>query len=185
MGCGHGSAVAALRGRGHRAVGIDPTPEILAVALECFDPDWFRAVAVEHLPDELAAIDLPDRFDVVMATGNVPALLSDDTLTGAFLPIAKLLCPGGLLVIGTTTAARGGPEAQLVAAAACGLTLIHRFADWHLSVPSDELPWSVTVFQTPGTGDPVDTPDGIFVLQQGSGPAVLTASLHTIEQERP
>ncbi len=164
IGCGHGSTVAALRSRGHRAFGIDPTPEILAVALECFDPDWFRAVAVEQLPDDLSAIDLPDRFNVVTMTGNVPAFLSEDTLTGAFVRIASLLGPGGLLVIGTTTTARGGPEEQLVAAAACGLTLAHHFADWHLGVPNDESPWSVTVFRTPGTSDPIDTPDGIFVL---------------------
>ncbi|WP_241977254.1 methyltransferase domain-containing protein [Cryobacterium sp. Sr8] len=42
IGCGHGSAVSGLRARGHAAFGIDPTPEVLDVALDNFDSEWFR-----------------------------------------------------------------------------------------------------------------------------------------------
>ncbi|MBC7725977.1 MAG: class I SAM-dependent methyltransferase [Burkholderiaceae bacterium] len=164
IGCGHGSAVAALRSRGHRAFGIDPTLEVLAVAHEFFDPDWFRTLAVEELPDDLATVGLPDRFDVVMMTGNVPAFLTAEALGDAFARIAGLLAPGGQMVVGTSTFSRGGPAEQLEAAAGCGLTLAHRFADWHLGAAADESPWSVTAFRAPGVSAPVDGPDGVFVL---------------------
>ena len=42
IGYGNGSAVSGLRARGHAACGIDPTPELLEVAVNNFDSDWFR-----------------------------------------------------------------------------------------------------------------------------------------------
>ncbi len=45
IGCGIGNAVNGLRARGHEAYGIDPTPQVLEVAGEFYDPSWFRRMA--------------------------------------------------------------------------------------------------------------------------------------------
>lgn len=166
IGCGHGSAVNGLRARGHAAFGIDPTPEVLDVALETFDPDWFRELGVEGLSQRrLLELGIPNSYDIVFMAGNVPAFLPDEGLCHAFIQVGALLRPGGLLVIGTSSRVRGGPVHQDVAAGIAGLALAQRFSDWHLGRYSISSPWSVSVFVAPGEPPTVDTPDGIFILE--------------------
>ena len=165
VGCGIGTAVAALRSRGHAAYGIDPTPTVLDVAVELYEPSWFRALgAVGIAPSQLARQGLPGSYDVILMSGNVPAFLSGDELEEVFGHVAALLNPGGTLVVGTTTAVRGGPGDQDRAVASAGLELAQRYADWHLGPLSADSPWSVSVFSAPGTQDPPQGPDGIFLL---------------------
>ena len=166
IGCGHGSAVNGLRARGHDAFGIDPTPEVLDVALDNFDSNWFRELGVEGLSRQrLAEIGIPDSYDVVLMAGNVPAFLPDNSLRWAFTQIRALLRPGGLLVVGTSTHVRGGPVDLDVAASATNLALMQRFSDWHLGHYSIDSAWSVSVFVAPGESSKFDIPDGIFILQ--------------------
>ncbi len=165
VGCGIGNAVGALRGRGHAAYGIDPTPAVLDVAVELYDPSWFRSLgALDIAPSHLARQGLPVFYDVILMSGNVPAFLSGDELEEVFGHVVTLLNPGGKLVVGTTTAIRGGPGDQDRTAASAGLKLVQRYADWHLGPFDAESPWSVGVFSAPGTPEPADGPDGIFIL---------------------
>ncbi|MDN5755016.1 MAG: class I SAM-dependent methyltransferase [Arthrobacter sp.] len=167
VGCGIGTAVAALRGRGHAAYGIDPTPAVLDVAVELYEPSWFRPLgAVEIAPSQLVRQGLPGSYDVVLMSGNVPAFLSEAELEEVIGHVAELLDPGGTLVIGTTSAIRGGPGDQDQAAASAGLKLVQRYADWHLGPFDAGSPWSVAVFSAPGTPDPPQGPDGIFILRR-------------------
>jgi len=166
IGCGHGSAVSGLRARGHDAYGIDPSPEVLDVALDNFDSEWFRELGVEGLsPQRLAELGIPNSYDIVFMAGNVPAFLPDEGLRHAFIEVSTLLKPGGLFVVGTSSHARGGPVDQDVAANTACLALTQRFSDWHLGQYSGDSPWSVSVFVAPGEPTRSDTPDGIFILE--------------------
>lgn len=163
VGSGIGNAVNGLRARGHDAYGIDPGSDLLRVAAELYDRSWFRHLsAAEISPTVLEAHDLPQSYDLVLMSGNVPAFLPE--LEDSFTRIGKILRPGGILVIGTSSHARGGPRDQDSACAAAGLRLQHRFGDWHLGEFDHDSPWSVSVFSRPGIGPKPDPPDGMFVL---------------------
>ncbi|MFS0830513.1 class I SAM-dependent methyltransferase [Arthrobacter sp. 1P04PC] len=165
VGCGIGSAVAALRERGHEAFGVDPTPAVLEVATQSHDPAWFRKAAAADLSlRKFGLVDLPKSYDAVMVSGNVPAFLTDAELGGVFDLAAEILVPAGQLVIGTTTQARGGPATQDELAVGAGLGLSHRFSDWHLGAFCDSSPWSVSVFTNPGARRATFGPDGMFIL---------------------
>ena len=67
LGCGIGSAVRGLRDRGHEAYGIDPTESVLAVALDMFEPAWFRLLGVGDLTSAtLGGQGLPAKYDLVL-----------------------------------------------------------------------------------------------------------------------
>lgn len=165
LGRGIGSAVGALRNCGHLAYGVDPTEAVLAVARDLFAPGWFRGMSAEDV--SAAALrdqGLPGTYDLVLMSGNVPAFLTEDGLAGIFEQLPSILDPGGSLVVGTSTAARGGPAQQDLVATGPGLTLTHRFSDWHLSPFTADSPWSVSVYSNSGQRRTAAGPDGIFVL---------------------
>lgn len=165
IGCGIGNAVNGLRARGHAAYGIDPTPEVLDVARDLHNPSWFRRMAAADITAENFALNgLPKAYDIVLMSGNVAAFLSANDLRRTFDQVGELLESGGILVVGTTTAIHGGPADQDNAAARSGLSLTHRFADWHLGPFNAESPWSVSVFSASGLRDFAEIPDGIFML---------------------
>lgn len=165
VGCGIGTAVGALRQRGHEAFGVDPSRDVLEVAADLFDSSWYRHRSADGLsPDALQADGLPLNYDCLLLAGNVPAFLKPEQLLAVFQAAAVLLTPGGLLVLGTTTSTRGGPVDQDRVAAGAGLTLRHRFANWHLK-PFEDDPWAVSIFAVPGQPASPDGPDGILVLR--------------------
>lgn len=168
IGCGIGATVGGLRARGHEAYGIDPTETVLRVARELHDPAWFRLLsAAQATSTQLERSGLPASYDVVLLSGNVPSFIPAGELPSVFACVEGVLAPGGLLVIGTTTAIPGGPADQDAAAAATtNLTLEHRHADWHLGTFEADSPWSVSVFAAAGTPEPIDAPDGMFVLSK-------------------
>lgn len=165
IGCGIGSAVAALRRAEHRAFGIDPNPEVLQVARELFDSVWFRQLSATDLsPGTMPDHQLPKRFDLILMSGNVPAFLTRVELARAFATADELLAPGGRLVVGTTTHRRGGPADLDHCSAGTSLGLEHRYGDWHLGEFDSDSPWSVSVYSALGTRRTADGPDGIHVL---------------------
>ncbi|MHA7272633.1 methyltransferase domain-containing protein [Arthrobacter sp. TMT4-20] len=167
IGCGIGSAVNALRQSGHEAYGIDPTSTVLDVAGDVFDRGWYRQLAVEELSDERLCVEgLPDRHEVILMSGNVPAFLSDEILKDAFRKVSELLVDGGLFVVGTTVAARGGPKSQDAVAGLVGLRFLNRFSDWHLGSFDQDSAWSVSVYAKPGALNTAAGPDGIFILKR-------------------
>lgn len=166
IGCGIGTAVNALRRSGHQAYGIDPASAVLDVAADMFDAGWYRQLALEELTgDRRRREGLPDRYELVSMCGNVPAFLSAEALEDAFGIVRRLLIEGGLFVVGTTVATRGGPKSLDMAADFAGLALLHRFSDWHLGAFDKDSGWSVSVYGKPGTIHPRTGPDGIFILE--------------------
>ena len=166
IGCGIGTTVSTLRRKGHLAFGIDPTDAVLNVARELYEPSWYAKISATELHTEaLKDGGFPLRFEVILMSGNVPFFLTEEELASLLERITSMLVPGGQLVIGTTSKVRGGPADQDVHAKATGLTLQHRYANWHLGKFVDDSPFSVSIFDSHGQRPPVLGPDGLFVLR--------------------
>ncbi|WP_404289784.1 class I SAM-dependent methyltransferase [Glutamicibacter arilaitensis] len=165
VGCGIGNAVNGLRLRGHNAYGIDPTEAVLQVATELYEPDWFRPISATEISlDNLVGAGLPIAYDAILLSGNVPTFLSPAEFSSCFAMLGELLKPQGALILGTTSAMRGGTKDQDEASQSTPLLLTHRYADWHLNPFSDDSPWSVSIFARTGTREFSQSPDGKFIL---------------------
>ncbi|MAM61698.1 class I SAM-dependent methyltransferase [Maritimibacter sp. UBA3975] len=91
LGCGNGSALAALADRAGRLAGVDPTPRMVEIARErCPGADLRVA------PGEATGFGDGD-FDVVMMINVIHHL---DDISAGLAEANRLLRPGGLIVIG-------------------------------------------------------------------------------------
>ncbi len=125
-GCGTGRVAVELARRGHTVVGVDSDPSMLAVARTHQGPRW--------LDTDLARLDLPDRFDLVVAAGNVVVVLEPGTEEQVVRRLAAHLVPGGLLVAGWRTDRLSRAQYGRWTRAA-GLEQVARQATW------DGAPW--------------------------------------------
>lgn len=146
-GCGPGRVGAVLHARGHRVVGVDADPVLIAAAEEDHPgPRWLVA--------DLSELDLPrqgepEPFDAVVLAGNVLAFVAEGTERAVLQRLAAHLRPDGVLVVGLGTD-RGYPlDAMDADAAAAGLVLEHRFATWDLRPWRDDADFAVTVLRRP------------------------------------
>ena len=166
IGCGIGTTVSALRRKGHMAFGVDPTDAVLKVARELHEPSWYAKISATDLHAQtLKDAGFPLRFEAILMSGNVPYFLNDDELSQALGHAAQLLVPGGILLAGTTAKVRGGPVDQDQAVKSSGLTLLHRYANWHFGPFTDRAPWSVSVYRAGDQALVYDAPDGRFILR--------------------
>ncbi|MCM3925530.1 class I SAM-dependent methyltransferase [Frankia sp. AiPs1] len=146
-GCGTGRVAIRLAELGHRCVGVDVDPSMLDVARD-------RSTAVRWVLADLAALAMPAAFappddagapaatdgpfDLIVAAGNVIALLAPGTEAAVLHELARRLAPGGRLVagFGLDAAHLPLPATPFGLAdydgwcAAAGLTLERRFATW-------------------------------------------------------
>jgi SAM-dependent methyltransferase len=125
-------------------------------------------VARERVPDvswevaDLAALALPEAFDVVVAAGNVVPLVGAGAAPRAVAALAGHLRPGGLLVAGFgLTPAQLPPGVPPIPLAAydemctrVGLRLLTRHSGWH-DGPYDGGGYAVSVHRSP-EGDRAD-----------------------------
>ncbi len=139
-GCGTGRVAVELARRGHAVVGVDNDPSMLAVARQHPGPRWVEA--------DLAALDLPERFDVVVAAGNVVVFLEPGSEPVVVERLARHLVPGGLLVSGWRTDRLSRAVYDRWAAAA-GLRPVVRHATWDGDPARDDADWCVAVDRRP------------------------------------
>lgn len=166
IGCGIGNAVHGLRSRGHQAFGIDPTVVVLQTAEELYEPSWFRQLrATDISVGRLTDLGLPTTYDAILLAGNVPAFLTETDFATCMAQLKNHLNDNGILIIGTTTAMRGGPSDQDHAVHGTDLMLTHRYADWHLGSFAEDSPWSVSIFGRSSIRQFSETPDGKFILK--------------------
>jgi SAM-dependent methyltransferase len=105
IGCGEGRVVRDLAARGHRVVGIDSAPTMLAAAREA-DPDG------EYVLADAAALPFADgEFDLVVAYNS---LMDIEDMAGAVREASRVLVPDGRLCLCIThpLADAGGFEAR-------------------------------------------------------------------------
>lgn len=136
-GCGTGRVARELARRGVEVVGVDSDPSMLAVARA-------EAPQLRWLEADLAALELEERFDVVVAAGNVLVFLAPGTEAAAVRRMALHVRPGGLLVSGwrTDLLSRSGYDDL---AAAAGLAPVARYATWDARPWHDDADWCVAV----------------------------------------
>lgn len=140
-GCGTGRVAVELARRGHRLVGVDSDASMLAVARAHSGPRWLHG--------DLATLDLAERFDLVVAAGNVVVFLAPGSEPEVLRRLAAHLLPGGLLVSGWRTDRLPVADYDRWAAAA-GLAPVVRHATWDAAPWHDDADWCVAVDRAPG-----------------------------------
>lgn len=147
-GCGAGRVTAALSRMGHRVLGVDRDPRLVAAA-RTDNPGVPYAVRdlLDVTPAWLAAEGHPTAYDIVVLAGNVLVFLAPGTERTVLERLGDVLGPGGRLVAGFASG-----QAYTVAdldrdATAAGLRLDARFATWHLDPWTEDADWAVTILR--------------------------------------
>ncbi|QBJ97690.1 class I SAM-dependent methyltransferase [Rhodococcus sp. ABRD24] len=140
-GCGTGRLGAELARRGHRVTAVDLDPVLVAEARK--NPDLTVREA------DLATLDLGERFDAVVAAGNVLIFVARGTERDVVRRIADHLEPGGVFVTGFATDYEYSVDEFDADLAVAGLELEQRFATWDLRPWRDGAGWAVTVARKP------------------------------------
>lgn len=144
-GCGPGRVGGRLADLGHRVVGVDLDPALIAAAQEDHPgPVWVVADLADF---DLAAMGLPHEFDVAVCAGNVMTFLDPATRRQALARMRHHLVDGGRLVVGFGS--RRGYEVDefFADAEAVGLREHLRLATWDLQPYSPDAGFLVAVLQ--------------------------------------
>ncbi|MFF7340195.1 class I SAM-dependent methyltransferase [Streptomyces sp. NPDC008163] len=143
-GCGTGRVAIRLAELGYDCTGVDVDASMLAVARkQAPGLPWYRT--------DLAELSVEPEYDLVVAAGNVMALLAPGTEAAVVARLAGALRPGGLLVAGFGLDAAHLPVPPGLTlteydahCAAAGLTPVDRFATWD-AAPYDDGGYAVSV----------------------------------------
>jgi 2-polyprenyl-3-methyl-5-hydroxy-6-metoxy-1,4-benzoquinol methylase len=122
-GCGSGRVAIELARRGVEVVGVDADASMIATARA-------RAPEITWVHEDLTAVDLDRRFDVVVMAGNVPLFTPPGTERALVTGCARHVAPGGALVAGFQLDRTYDLERYDADTAAAGLELAERFATW-------------------------------------------------------
>lgn len=129
-GCGPGRLGGYLSEAGHRVVGVDVDPVLIAAAEQDHPgPRW--------LVDDLAELDLPARgitepFELIVSAGNVVTFLAPSTRAQVLSRLRAHLAPGGRAVIGFGAGRDYAFDQFLDDAATAGLTPDVLLSTWDL-----------------------------------------------------
>ena len=128
-GCGPGRHAGYLHDAGHRVVGVDVDPVLIAAA----ETD---APGPTYLVGDLAGFSLPDdvpqEFDAILCAGNVMTFLHPETRVPVLRGLATRLAPTGRAVIGFGKGRGYDADEFLADAAAAGLVPESLFGTWDL-----------------------------------------------------
>ena len=124
-GCGAGRVGGLLAAAGHEVTGVDLDPELIAAAEQDYPGPRWRV-------GDLAELELPDRFDVIVCAGNVMTFVAPDTRGEILRRMRAHLGERGRVAIGFG-ADRGYPFDDFLAdATAAGLTPDVLLSTWDL-----------------------------------------------------
>ena len=141
-GCGPGRHAGYLHAAGHRVVGVDVDPVLIAAAqADAPGPAYLVAdLAGFELPPEL-----PQRFDAILCAGNAMTFLHPDTRVPALAGMARRLAEDGRAVVGFGAGRGYDFEGFLADATSAGLALQQRFATWNLRPFTADTQFQVAV----------------------------------------
>ncbi len=123
-GCGTGRIAIELDRRGFDVTGVDLDADMIAAARR-------KAPTMAWLVDDLARMQLPQRFDLVALPGNVMLFCRPDDRRLIVHNLAQHVQPGATLVAGFSLERGGYSLAEWDAhCAASGLALADRFSTW-------------------------------------------------------
>ncbi|AYJ50670.1 class I SAM-dependent methyltransferase [Rhodococcus sp. P1Y] len=140
-GCGTARLGAELARRGHRVTAVDLDPVFVEAARA-------HTQITVHQAD-LTGLDLGERFDAVIAAGNVMVFMEPGTERTALERIAAHVKPGGVFVAGFATDRAYTVEQFDDHLDAVGLGVEHRFSTWDLRPWRQGADWAVTVARAP------------------------------------
>ncbi|MEM7272747.1 MAG: class I SAM-dependent methyltransferase [Actinomycetota bacterium] len=129
-GCGAGRVGAELARRGIEVVGVDNDPDLLRLATA-------KPAPVRWVLDDLAAVRLGRRFDVVVLAGNVLPYVRPDDRADVVVNLADHLAAGGGLVIGGQTVPGCGPAEIDHWCSTAGLRLAETWSGWEREAADD------------------------------------------------
>ncbi len=144
-GCGPGRVGAYLHDAGHRVVGVDVDPILIAAAEQDHPgPQW--------LVGDLSELDLPargieERFDAIVCAGNVLVFLAPGTEAQVLGRLGAHLKDDAPLVVGFHTNRHLSLEAFDEATAEAGLRLDLRLASWDIRPWTPESDWAVSILR--------------------------------------
>ncbi len=146
-GCGPGRTAGELHRRGHRVVGVDVDPALIAAARE--DHPGPRWVVGDLATFDLRAHGEPEPFDAAVLAGNVMVFVAPGTEPQVLERVGAHVRPDGVVVTGFALD-RGYALADFDAhVEQAGLTVEHRFATWDLRPWRAGADFAVTVLRRP------------------------------------
>lgn len=146
-GCGPGRHGGHLSRLGHRVVGVDIDPVLVAAAREDHpDATWLVA--------DLTALDLAaqgegEPFDGALLAGNVMDFIGPGHRAEALRRVAGHVRPDGFVVIGCRVGRGFTPVELDETLPEAGLVLEHRFATWDLRPYGPASDFCVSVLRRP------------------------------------
>jgi SAM-dependent methyltransferase len=124
-GCGTGRVGGFLLEAGHEVVGVDLDPELIAAARE-------EHPKGEWIVSDLADLDVPGEFDVVVSAGNVMTFVAPGARVEILRRLGGRLREGGRLAVGFGADRGYDFDAFLADAAAAGLRPDLLLSTWDL-----------------------------------------------------
>ena len=144
-GCGTGRVAIELDRRGCAVVGVDLDPAMLATAVQ-------KAPHLTWIEADLTGVEVTghdgqrQRFDVVVAAGNVMIFVEPGTEAAVVANLAGHLAPGGRLISGFRVAPDRLPLADYDRhCAAAGLVLESRWSTWDAAPFAEGGDYAVSV----------------------------------------
>jgi len=144
-GCGPGRLGGYLAGVGHRVVGVDVDPALIAAAQEDYPgPRW--------LVGDLAELDLPARgitepFDIIVSAGNVMTFLAPSTRAQVLSRLRAHLTDNGRAVIGFGAGRDYGFEEFLADAKGAEFTPDQLLSTWDVRPFSEDSDFLVAILR--------------------------------------
>lgn len=131
-GCGSGRLGGYLARVGHAVTGVDLDPHLIEFAREDHPEARWEV-------GNLAALELGERFDLIVSAGNVLTFLAGAERRPALARLAAHLAPEGRLVVGFGLDRGYAAEDFEADAEESGLVLAQRFGTWDLRPASDDF----------------------------------------------
>ncbi|TAM92179.1 MAG: class I SAM-dependent methyltransferase [Jatrophihabitans sp.] len=156
-GSGMGRVGASLQARGHRVVGVDFDPEIVAQSRRTYPALPVVCSRLDDLrPATLAAAGHLTAFDLVVCVGNVLILLAPDSERTVLANLAALLADQGRMLVGFHIRDAPSPFARSYAVAeftadveAVGLVVESRYRSYDLRPFAPDGDYAVHVLRRP------------------------------------
>lgn len=144
-GSGPGRLGTYLHRAGHRVIGVDIDPQLIAEAQRvCPDAMWITADLTD-LPQALAAKSDDVDFDAIICAGNVITFLAESTRLPVLKNFRAALADEGRAVIGFGGGRGYEFEQFFTDVEEAGLTVEHKFSTWDLRPFTPESNFLVVV----------------------------------------